>query len=67
MDGIYGQGKWRFVPRFVLHQSERDRLIDDAKRGGQNAATSEDETIFTETHDWLGEVLATMVMWIARL
>ena len=66
MDERYGMHKWRFVPRFLLHQSERDRLIDDAKRGGQHSATWEDETIFAESHDWLGEAIHALfaaIVW----
>ena len=35
LDEKYGEGQWRFVPRFVVHQAEKDRLIDDARRGAR--------------------------------
>ena len=47
LDGEYGVGNWRFVPRFLFHQAEKDRLIDDAKRGGQNEATFEGPSRWT--------------------
>ena len=31
MDKMFGRGCWRFVPRFLIVQSMRSRLIDDAK------------------------------------
>ena len=37
---------WRFIPRFLLQQRLRDRLIDNAKTGKQNHFTQCPETIF---------------------
>ena len=48
---------WRFIPRFLLQQRLRDRLIDNAKTGKQNRFTQCPETIFTITLDWLGVAL----------
>ena len=53
----FGAGMWRFIPRFLLQQRLRDRLIDDAKRGKQNRFTQCPETMFTITLDWLGVAL----------
>ena len=46
---------FRFVPRFVLHQKSKDRMIDDTKRGGQNEQANFVETIFTASVDFIGE------------
>ena len=48
---------WRFIPRFLLQQRLRDRLIDNAMKGKQNRFTQCPETIFTITLDWLGVAL----------
>ena len=61
----YGVGQWRFIPRFLLQQRDKERLIDDALRGGQNGNTHTCETIYTLTVDWLGEVLSAMCLAIA--
>ena len=55
LDATLGKGQWRFVPRFILHQKAKDRVIDDARRGGQNAAAKFTETIFTASVDFLGD------------
>ena len=60
MDRIFGRGGWRFVPRFLISQSLRDRLIDDAKRGKQNYATIMGDTIFTISLDFMAECLYIM-------
>ena len=57
----FGAGMWRFIPRFLLQQRLRDRLIDNARRGTQNRFTQCLETIFTITHDWLGVALLEAV------
>ena len=46
-----------FIPRFLLQQRLRDRLIDNAKTGKQNRFTQCPETIFSITLDWLGIAL----------
>ena len=46
-------------------QRLRERLIDDARRGGQNAQARFAETIYTTNVDFLGEVLGTWVREIA--
>jgi len=66
LDKKYGPGRWRFVPRFLLKQKDRDRIIDDALRGGQNVHTRPEETIFTLSVDWLGEVLSSQSRHIVR-
>ena len=53
----FGAGMWRFIPRFLLQQRLRDRLIDNAKTGKQNHFTQCPETIFFITLDWLGIAL----------
>ena len=57
MDEIFGRGGWRFVPRFLISQSLRDRMIDDAKRGAQNFATIMGDTIYTISLDFMSECL----------
>ena len=53
----FGAGMWRFIPRFLLQQRLRDRLIDNAKTGKQNHFTQCPETNFSITLDWLGTAL----------
>ena len=65
LDERYGKGEWRFIPRFILHQKLKDRLIDDAKRGGQNARAIFRETIFTANIDFVGEVLSAFIAELA--
>ena len=65
LDKLFGRGQWRFIPRFVLHQKLKDRLIDDAKRGGQNARAIFTETIYTANIDFVGEVLAAFIAELA--
>ena len=36
LDSRYGKGQWRPIYRFLLHQGDKERLIDDGRRGGQN-------------------------------
>ena len=60
LDEIHGIGAWGFMPRFLLQQLLKDRLIDDAARGGQNEAAIHTETIFTVSVDWVAEVLAAI-------
>ena len=64
LDTQLGIGGWRFIPRFIIHQKLRDRVIDNAKKGRQNSAASFKETIFTASVDFFGEVLAA---WIAEV
>ena len=45
LDQRYGVGQWRPIYRFLLHQGDKERLIDDGKRGGQNVWSSMAETI----------------------
>jgi len=65
MNAKFGKGRWRFIPRFLLWQRLKARLIDDAKRGGQNELSKGEETIFTISVDWLGECLSAFIMAIA--
>ena len=63
----FGAGMWRFIPRFLLHQRLRDRLIDTAKTGKQNRFTECPETIFSITLDWLGISLKCLeVVFVER-
>ena len=52
-----GAGMWRFIPRFLLQQRLRDRLIDNAKTGKQNRFYAVSRNIFSITLDWLGIAL----------
>ena len=48
MDVTFQRGGWRPVPRFLVTQlCGKQRLIDDAKKGSHNLATSMTETIYT--------------------
>ena len=48
MDRLFGSGQWRPVPRFLVTQPcGKQRLIDNAKKGLHNEATSVSETIYT--------------------
>ena len=52
MDATYGVGRWRPQVRFLIHQAEKTRVIDDARRGGHNEGTKMEETIFTVGNDF---------------
>ena len=67
LDNRYGPGGWRFIPRFLLKQRMRDRVIDDGKRGGQNQCTRGAETIYAISVDWLGECISSMTAEVAKL
>ena len=41
----WGVGGWRPVPRHLIHQAGKPRLIDDAKHSGHNAHSLLSETI----------------------
>ena len=48
LDHMFGPGRWRPVPRFLVTQaSGKQRLIDDAKQGSHNSATDMEETVYT--------------------
>ena len=47
MDGKYGKGKWRALPRHVIQQGSKWRLIDDGRAGEHNLTYGSDETIHT--------------------
>ena len=64
LDKKFGVGSWRCIPRFLIRQRLRDRVIDNARRGGQNRAAIFKETIYTASVDFFGEVLAE---WIAQI
>ena len=67
LNSRHGRGRWRFIPRFLLWQKLKSRLIDDAKRGGQNDSSSAGETIFTISVDWLGESVSAMCLAVAAV
>ena len=47
LDSKYGSGKWRALPRYVIKQGEKYRLIDNGKAGEHNLTYGADETIHT--------------------
>ena len=55
-----GAGRWRPIYRFVVHQGDRDRVIDDGRRGVQNAASAEAETIYTIGADLVPNTAAAL-------
>ena len=61
MDERFGVGQWRPIPRFVLRQSDKLRMIDDGRRGGQNAAASLSETIRCIGVDFVPQVASVLV------
>ena len=40
-DIFFGEGEWRPMPLFIVEQTNKDRFISDAKRGGHNSVVSE--------------------------
>ena len=56
-DSFFGKGNWRPMPLFIVEQTNKDRLISDAKRGGHNSVVYELETIFVPTIDFVPECL----------
>ena len=65
LDKKFGNGGWRFIPRFILHQRLKDRLSGDTKRGGHNDMAISKEAFFTANVDFAGEVLATVIAELA--
>lgn len=61
LDAIYGEGLWRPMVRCVIHQGDKDRLIDDARRGGHNEWSSFSETIFTIGADYSPETARALL------
>ena len=53
----YGKGGWRAMPLFLIEQKGKFRLISDARQGEHNKFTSEDETIFTISIEFVIELL----------
>ena len=45
MNERWGIGGWRAVPRFALHQEDKIRPIDNARKGRHNEATSASEKL----------------------
>ena len=57
----FGVGRWRFVPRFLVTQSDgKLRLIDNAK-GLANVATVMEETIYTVGIDFVPSTVSCFV------
>ena len=56
LNGEMGVGKWRPIHRFVVHQGDKHRLIDDGRRGEQNMWSSMAETILTIGVDFPAQV-----------
>lgn len=56
MNTRFGRGRWRPLPLFrIVQSSGKVRLISDARRGGHNEMTSEEEAIFVPTADFVPE------------
>jgi hypothetical protein len=59
-DILFGRGKWRPMPLFLVEQPSKDRIISDACRGGQNEAVHEIETIYVPSVDFIPEVIQAL-------
>ena len=54
IDRQFGVGNWSCIPRFLVQQhAGKDRLIDNGARGGHSDASSFEETIYTESVDFI--------------
>ena len=66
MDIKYGVGQWRPIHRFVVHQADgKVRVIDDGRRGGQNAASRMVETIRCISVDFVPTLCAAFERLVA--
>ena len=62
MDAKYGVGGWRPMPLFINEEAGgKQRLIANAKGGGHNAWTSEEETLFVMAVGFAAEAVYTIV------
>ena len=67
MDVRFQRGGWRPVPRFLITQPcGKQRLIDDAKKGSHNLATSMTETIYTIGIDLLPVLVDGMARSVSQ-
>ena len=67
MDATFQRGGWRPVPRFLVTQPcGKQRLIDDAKKGSHNLATSMTETIHTIGIDLLPVLVDGMARSVSQ-
>ncbi|CAE7864667.1 unnamed protein product [Symbiodinium necroappetens] len=53
VDNLFGRGRWRPLERFVIHQADKSRVIDNARRTGHNCHTDMPETIHTVSVDFV--------------
>eukprot|EP00972_Heterocapsa_arctica_P038236 5629813-Heterocapsa_arctica.AAC.1 len=62
LDRRYGGGCWRPMPLFINEEAgEKQRLIANAKWGGHNEWTSEEETVFVIAVGFAAEAMFTVV------
>ena len=61
VNNMFGSGLWRPIHRFLVHQADgKKRLIDDGRRGRQNAWAGMYETIFSIGVDFVPQVAAAL-------
>eukprot|EP00973_Karenia_brevis_P077551 10775177-Karenia_brevis.AAC.1 len=53
VNAIYGVGRWRPMPRHVVHQSGKWRPIDDGRHAGHNSLHDLTETIVCVSNEFL--------------
>eukprot|EP00974_Lingulodinium_polyedra_P027383 2645858-Lingulodinium_polyedra.AAC.1 len=62
-DRTFGRGQWRPMPLFrTVQASGKARLIADGRRGGHNDATSEEETLWIISVDFVAEAARALVL-----
>ena len=62
MDAKYGVGGWRPMPLFINEEAGgKQRLIANAKGGGHNEWTSEEETLFVMAVGFAAEAVYTII------
>ena len=67
IDSKFGAGGWRPLGRFLHHQPDRKvRQIDSGKAPGHNAATCEEETIYTTSVDVIPAVMQAVLALVCQ-
>ena len=68
MNAKYGVGGWRPMPLFINEEEGgKQRLIANAKGGGHNKWTSEEETLFVMAIGFIAEAAYTLVEEYAKM
>eukprot|EP00971_Amphidinium_carterae_P323761 6434257-Amphidinium_carterae.1 len=61
MDSTFGKGRWRPIPRHIVHQGDKYRPIDDGKRAVLNEAVPLEETIVCQSGEFIANVVKALM------